>query len=280
MDWFIAALLTGLFFASSRLVSKYVLRKKGNPLPYTALHDLIAGIVLIPFFFFDFALPSEGKTWVFFGLTVFFLFLADYLVFKSIKLIDISLYQIIIQVRHIFVLIGGFILFTEGITLPKVIAIFLIMFGASVALYQKSKLHWSKGAIFAFFQALFASLGFFTAKFALRDFSEASFASLELMGIGLLGFLFMKLDAKKLFSEFKLNHWKLVLAAVLFGFFELFMFISLKLGDISKVIPVTQVSLVFVVFGGIVLLKEYERVYQKLAGTVLIIIGILLMYLI
>jgi drug/metabolite transporter (DMT)-like permease len=277
MGWFVAALLAGFFFASSRLVSRFILRKKGDPLSYTALHDLIAGLILMPFFFFDFGLPSKNISWLFFGITFLFLFLCDFFTFKCLKYMDISLFQIIIQLRHIFVLFGGFFLYFETITIFKVIAILLITSGASFSLYQKAKFHWSKGAFFAVLQALFGSTAFLASKTALQDFSQTTFASFGLIAIGLLSFTSMKLNTKKIFYEFKLNSWKLIIAATLFGFFELFQFIAIKLGEVSRVIPVIQVSLVFVVVGGIILLKEHERIPQKLLGMLLIIAGIIVM---
>ncbi|MFH1439994.1 MAG: DMT family transporter [Candidatus Woesearchaeota archaeon] len=277
MNWFIAALFAGLFFASSRIISRFALRKNGNPLAYTALHDLTAGLILIPFLLFDFTFPSQVIPWIFFGITTFFLFLTDYLTFKSIQLIDISLYQILIQVRHIVVLFGGLLLFSEQITLPKMFAILLIILGAIIALYKKSKFDWSKGIVYAILAGLCASIAFLASKTALNGFSNTTFASFVLIGIGLISFAFMKFDDKKIIYEFKINSWKILIAAVLFGGFELLQFLAIKIGEVSKAIPVIQISLVFAVIGGIVLLKEYDRLIQKIIGMILIIAGIIIM---
>jgi len=47
-------------------------------------------------------------------------------------------------------------------------------------------------------------------------------------------------------------------------------------GDISKVIPVTQSSLIFGVALGIIFLREKERLPQKIVGTLIIVSGIIL----
>jgi len=277
MTWLTCSLIAGFFFALSRVVARFVLRDGGNPLAFTAVHDLIAGVVLLPLIFFSFHLPKNNITWVYFLSVIIFAFLSDWCTFIALRKINISVYQIVNQVRHVFVLFGGFLLFSEAITSYKLIAILLIIIGVVVMLYEKSKFDFSKGIGIAVLSTLFAVVAFFFVKYAVVDFSETAMASFELISIGLLSFGILGFDKEKIVQESRINRWGLVISGALFGLFELFLFFALKFGDISRVIPVTQSALVFGVIMGVVFLGEKERIWQKAVGTIIIVAGIILM---
>jgi len=51
---------------------------------------------------------------------------------------------------------------------------------------------------------------------------------------------------------------------------------SLHFGDVSRIMPIYQSFSVLVIFGGIFLLKERGRIWQKILGGVLAAIGVVL----
>ncbi|MFA5107776.1 MAG: DMT family transporter [Patescibacteria group bacterium] len=279
MNWFTFSLLAGLLFAASRVVARFVLRKQGNALAFTALHDFIAGLCLLPFLFIGFHWPTQPITWLYFSGVVVFAFLCDWLAFLALRLIDVSLYQIVNQVRHIFVLVGGLLLFQESITWIKVVAIVLITLGVGVAVSEKTRFTLNRGVILSIISTLFAIVAFLFAKLAVRDFSETAAASLELMLIGILAFSCLGFRPKPLVSELRLQKWGLVVSGLLFGGFEVILFYALRVGEASRVIPVTQSSVVFALIAGLVFLRERQRLPQKISGAILIGVGIVAMYL-
>lgn len=278
MAWLWYALIAGLFFASSRVVSRLFLRKQGNALAFTAISDFIAGFVLVPLLIFGWEIPNNFWPWIFFAGIVIFAFLSDWLSFTSLKLIDVSAYQILNQLRHVFIIFAGFFIFAESLSINKFLAVFIIIAGVLVMLYERGKFYWSKGALLAILSTLAAVVAFIFAKLATQSFSESFMAASELMLIGVLGFVFLGFNPKKISGEWKTNKWGLVFSGILFGLFELFLFLALDQGDISKVIPVTQSALVFGVLMGIFLLKEKSRLWQKIIGMLIIIGGIILIY--
>ncbi len=278
MNWFTLSLLAGFTFDAARVAARVSLKGKGDPMAYTAIHDFIAGIALLPFIFTELHFPTLSSTWLYFLAYVFFAFLTDWLAFLALKNINVSEYQILNQTRHIFVLIGGFLLFSEAITGSKIALITLIIFGVVIATYEKSKLKLNRGILYALLSTFFAVITFHFVKLTVIDFSETAAASLGLIGIALLSFICLKFRTSKIRKELNLNAKGLILAGVLFAGFELAIFFALKVGEISKVIPVTQSSLIFAVLGGILFLGERSRLWQKIIGTSLICLGIVLMY--
>lgn len=277
MTWFNLAILAGLFFAISRVISRFALRKAGNYLSYTILHNFIAGLIILPFIFIDFHLPSYSITWLYFILTMVFLYLTDVYTFKALQFGDVSIYQIITQIRNIFILFLGLVFFSEQITIYKLFAVLLIITGAVVTLWNKSKIKFNKSVYYTIISSVFVAMGLSFSKLTLHDFSAFSFASFSLIGGSLLGLTNLKFSKEKIIKEFVINKWLLILAGGIFGFFEFTQFLSFKLGEISRAIPVLQISLVFTVLMGIFLLKEKERFWQKIFGTIIIIGGILML---
>jgi len=278
MNWFILSILAGLAFASSRVIARATLKKQGDPLVFTSIHDLIAGLVLLPFIWFQLELPTFGMAWLYFFGFVVFAFLTDWLAFLVLKNMDVSEYQIINQLRHIFILLGGFLLFSEAITKFKLLSVFLIMLGVIIAMYEKAKLKMNRSVIYAILGTFFAVITFNFAKLSVVDFSEIAMASFGLLAVALISFSFSGFQIQKIKNELKLNGKGIILSAILFSGFELALFMALERGEISRVIPVTQSSLIFTILAGVIFLNEKARLPQKTMGTILIGMGIAVMY--
>lgn len=277
MSWFFFSLLAGFAFAASRGVARFVLREKGSVLAFTAVHDVLAGLVLLPFIGWQLHLPTEASTWLFFCFFVVVAFLSDWTAFMTLKYIGISLYQIISQLRHVLIIFGGLVFFSEAITFAKVASIAIIIVGVIIAIYEKSTID-KKGVWYAFVSMFFGAVLFLVAKRTVADFSEMAFASFGLIAAGLLSLCFLRFSIPKVVNEIKVQRWWLVFAAALFSIFEFSLFTALHLGEASRVVPVTQSSLVFAVLGGIILLREHDHMIRKIIGMLVISFGIGILY--
>lgn len=286
MDWFIFALLAALALTTQKILSRRVLKNKVDTTVFTILNDSIGGLTILPaVLIFGFVLPSGSLTWILFIFSVIAYGLGDYYTFRALEEIPVSTWQILTQVRHIAVLIGGFLIFFEPITFSKVFGILMIILGAFVTLYQKyntsKKNDLYKGALFTFISAFLFAGGFLAGKIILSDFSLALYASLNMIGVGAGGFLIMTLRGRKnhMIKEAKNIGRKAVLPGIFIGLYDIFLFLSFKLGEISKAVPVTQSTLIFTVIAGIIFLKETDRLRTKIIGLLIMAAGVLGIYL-
>ncbi len=285
MNWFIFALLAALFFSAQRITSRIILREKGDPVAFTMLHDLLSGLFILPLLLFiDVSFPTNPSTWLFFIIATIFFTFGDVFSYKAVHTLDISTYQIINQLRHVFVLLAGFVFYNESLYLLKILGITLIIIGAVITLYHRSIVfhkQYNKGIVFTILSALFISLALATDKTILKDFSFVLYAALSMLGSGVLGsaYLFLTGRGGSLVHECKLQGKGILLAALLFSGYKIFIVFSVASGEVSRVVPVTQSSLIFVVLGGILFLKEYNRLWQKLIGVLVISLGVASLYL-
>ncbi|HSA84034.1 MAG TPA: DMT family transporter [Patescibacteria group bacterium] len=277
--WFLLSLVAGLTFAANRLIVRSVFTKHTNPMAFGATHELLAGFMLLPLGLYFFSLPQSPHVWFAFILGILFIFLSDFFSFLALKHIETSLYQIINQLRHVIVLIGAYVLFTEPLSLSKISAIALIMGGIVFALKGKATLRFNKGTVYTLLNTLSIALGLLFIKQASIDVSPLFSAPVALLISGLCIYLIVlfKQDFTKSFLP-QTHRKELFLAAGLFGVFEVALFAALAIGEASKVTPVTQSSLIFTIIGGYIFLNERSHMKQKIIGSILIAIGIILLY--
>lgn len=277
--WFVLSLIVGLTFAANRLIIRSVFTKTDNPMAFGATHELIAGLFLLPIGLSFFSLPQSPQTWFALTTGIFLIFITDLFAFLSLRKMEASLFQILSQLRHVIVLFGAYFFFTEQITAIKVFSIFFIMFGIFVALKGKSKFTFNMETIYALISTVAISFGLLFIKMASVDVNPAFSASLGFIIAGLLMYVVLFLKKDLPLSLLPKEHKKeLFLAAGLFSVFELALFTALAIGEASKVTPVTQSSLIFTLIGGYIFLNERSHMKQKIIGSILIALGILLMY--
>lgn len=277
--WFFLSLLAGLLFAANRLVVRFVLTKKVNLLAFGAVHEMLAGLLLLPVGLFYVSLPKHPQTWVALFTGIFFIFLTDLFAFLSLRKIEASLYQIIGQLRHIIVLFGAYFLFTEIISIDKVISILLIIVGVVVAMLGKSKIEINRGTVYAFLSTVFIAIAFLFIKMATADISPAFAGSLGLIISGVLMYILLLIRKERPEKLIPANHRnQFLIAAGLFAIFEFSLFTALSIGEASKVTPVTQSSMIFTLIGGYLFLNEKSHMLKKIIGSILIGIGIITLY--
>ena len=277
--WFILALSAGLLFAINKLIIRSSLSKNVNPLLFGAFHELLAGLLLLPIAIVQFTFPHSNESVIYLILGVIMIFLADLFSFLSLKNTEASLYQIVGQLRHGLVLLGAFLLFTEPITIIKVVSILLIMIGVAIALIEKSRIKITRGIIYAFLSTSSVAFGFLFIKKANVDFapSFSGFVCLTVAGI-LMYIAYLTTRRHKAILLPHTDRKSIIITAAIFAVFEYCLFTALKVGDASRVTPVMQSSMVFTLIGGFLFLNERHRITQKIIGSIFIIVGIGMLY--
>jgi drug/metabolite transporter (DMT)-like permease len=278
MTWFILALISGLAFAVSRISARLLLKTKLNPLLFMFWHDSIAGIVALPFGIITWQWPHYGITWFYFLLVVLFSFLADWLSFIGLQTVEVSTAQILNQARHVVTLLGGWLIFAEVLTLSKVLGTLAIIIGVLIAVYDRSHAHYHRGMLATLGSGIAAACSIITTKQVLVDFSPLGLASIEMLLIALVSLIIARptlVRAKQMIQAHSLG---MVVGGGSFGLYVIFLLFALEYGEVSRVVPVTQVSLIFTLIGGILFLNERQHLIQKCFGTVIICLGIAAIY--
>ncbi len=276
--WFLLALVAGLLFAINKLIFRAVFVKEVNPVSFLAIHDGLAGLLLLPLALLSFTLPQSPKVWAALVLGILFIFIANYFAALSLKNTEASIYQIVGQSRHVVVLFGAAILFSEPILPIKIISVLLIIAGVVVAIKQNTKIKLTKGIVYALISGVAIGLAFLFIKLAAEDVRPVVSASMALIISGFLSYLVtvvMKHKDTKIAVE---HRSQLLIASIIFAVFELTLFTALDIGEASRVTPVTQSSMIFTIVGAYIFLNERKHLTQKVVGASLIVLGIAILY--
>jgi drug/metabolite transporter (DMT)-like permease len=276
--WFVLSITAGLLFAINKIMFRKVFVGDVNPIAFFSIHDLLAGLMLVPIAAYYFSYPATIAGWIYLVLAIILLFSADLFAALSLNRTEASQYQIAVQIRNIVTLIGGFIFFSEAITYLKVLSIVLIFLGVFVAMKINRKVKIDKGILYAFMSGVSIAVAFLFVKEVSQDMKPEMIASLGLMGSGVLGLLTFKLRSQRVhISNLKPHIKPLVIAALIFAMFELVQFQALHLGQASKVTPASQSSMIFTLIGGYIFLNERSMLKRKIIGSLIIVVGISLL---
>lgn len=277
MIWLILALLSAFFDGIGDLINRFIMIKQ-NAIAYAFVWHILAAIFYIPFIG-KINLPNIPFAWFVLVSASILWALAGFTGFLAYKYTEASVKVPLGKSRLLFLLVFSVIFLKESITLLKVVGTFLIFFGVIILTYKNKKVFGKlsdRGVQLTLLTALLIALVSILDKVAIKYFSVGLYGFLVYLIpgslIGLFAFNKTK-EIKKLIKERAL----VVLISAILGF--LFYYLRLKaysLEEVSKVFPITQLSTLVVVFGGIFILREKTDIFKKILSAIIMILGAIL----
>jgi len=178
----------------------------------------------------------------------------------------------------VFVALLGIVLLKEQYSFNAYIGLALIFLSSLIITFNK-KLKLSAGTVYALLMAITGTIATVLDKIILNDFSPLSYVFVNNLLVGLV-FIPNKNTARSTLELVK-NHPLPLFITSLFSTlsFAIVLFVLQK-SNVSQTMPAYK-GLAFItpVIIGIFVLKEKAKLKQKIAGTILGIIGITLLYL-
>lgn len=223
------------------------------------------------------AIPTEYIAYVYLGIVIAVVLVGNIALIKAYKTEDISNINILSQVGLIVSFLMGTIFLHESVNFYKILGIVSVIIGVIVIFYEGKKIHLSP----AYLLALVAGTGFgisgYFNKLALAYMSPLFLVFIyNLVESIILLFIPKTLnDLKPILKKYK---WQILLSrlAVVIGTY--FLLWSIQLGSISVVNTNYETSLLLsTVVIGIIFLNEKRNIIQKIAGSLLCTLGIILL---
>lgn len=282
MNWFIFALLTLFSSILYSLVLKKLITPKGSdPIIYGSFEIFSVAIMTLPFiaktgFEFTgtllqiFMLPLMGLTYA----------LATFFMYTAIKELPLSEMVILTGTSVFWALIGGTVFLQEKFSLLKLFASCLIFFSIILVEYQKKKLKLSKYAIFAILSAMFFQGGALFDKYLVQFFNNFGYQFFNFI-LPAIFILFLKPASFKKMGGYikeKKNLLYPFFSAILLFLSFVFLFKAYKAGgEVSIITPILGTKSIFVVLSSLIILKEKERVWQKIVAAILTFTALLML---
>lgn len=279
MAWLYLALSSTILFTTLDLIQRVVAIDSKYPRAAAVVFNVTAMLLAVILFFLtggqkDFILPKEPIAWIFMFSAVVFYGLFERGRFFAAKMLDASVFTIISNITLPITFIGTIFLYSESVSINKIVGIALILLALIVVSIQKNiKNEISlKGILLATGMFIFLGLAWVLDKKGALYFGASGYNII----VWTLPVVFVYLPyvkRSKIVYEFKLGSWKIFIMALInvVGYF--LQLKALQIGQASKVIPIVQLASLFTVIAGIYILKEKDYAKQKIFAGVVAILG-------
>lgn len=279
MSWFIYALLSAILGVGYSVVSRNLSVKSENPRALSIVFNACSSLIALALFSFEkwWFNPVPLYVWglLFLAIILYTIFEATH--FYGRKHVDASTSSIIFRLNTVISVFMAFIFLKEDITLNKILATILIVFGTYLVTVKNLSLKFNKGLIYILAATLALGLVRPVDKVAVNFFAPPLYTFFIYIGPVLLMPFFPRIiTLQELKQEITLGKWLIPLLGLINIFEYYFMIKAYALADASLVIPIVSLSTVFTVVVGIIFLGERDNIVKKVLAGILAFIGLLL----
>ncbi len=274
---FLLLLFAGLLSGVIQVLNKKLAGSKHRSSTHAAVIALANGVVGLPFLLYQFRFPESPITWLLIVFSVLAYAISLLFYFIAYKHADVSLVSVVRRLSIVFIAILGVVFLREQLSFVNWLGVVLILLSGVVVAIDKKKIKLSTGVLFALFSAIFASVCSVLDKQILHDISPFTYVVINNLFVGLV-----LLPRKGVVTDVKdllKHHWRLIiLTAVLMDIGFALVLSVLQATDVSQTMPIYMgLSFMMPVVFGIVLLKEKQKLRQKIVAIVLGLLGIFLL---
>ena len=276
MDWFLLALLAGTASNIFNVVNRSTLKEKGDSTLFSWLFEVLRLCIFICAFLINPIFPQELSTYgwlIALGLNET---ASVYFFMKSHRHTKLSLSTFLIKLQLIWTPLLAYILIQERLNNADYLGIGIILLGIFVGVYSP-KMKADKGIIVTFISSFLISLNAVYTKAAAGD-ASTPFILIMMSLPSVFFFPFLMKQFRVRIQDMSIHFVKSNAVGVLFNVVAMSLAVgAIRLGSTSKVTAVYQGMMIISILYGIVVLKEKDRIIQKLVGTAITVFGLTLL---
>ncbi len=274
---YLVALLAGTFWGITESLNKSITEEKYSSFSYFLI-QMFPNLLLytVPFIIFG-TIPKKPIVYFYLIIPIIFIFLGNLFLIKAYKTEDISNINILSRSGLIITFLSGTLLLHEKVTYWNILGIIAIILGILVIFYEGKKIKPTTGFLLALGSGIMMGAMAYLRKIVLNYINPITvvFSSQLFMTIILLLIPKSYQDLRPIWHKYKK---KIILSrfTAVSGFYLIIW--SFSKGNIS--IANTNYETAFLLstaFIGIWVLGEKKKIGKKLIGSLLCILGIILL---
>lgn len=249
----------------------------------SVVFNIYGAIVTLAIFIFTgsfkhIILPTSPFAWIFMLSAAIFYALYERGRFTAAKLLDASTLTIVSNISLVVAFIGAVFLYSEALTISKILGAVFIIFALTIVSIQKNihKKVSLKGVFVALFIFTLLGLGWMLDKKGATFFTAGTY-NILLWTVPLIFIYLPYVKTKEIIYEAKHSSKGLFIMAALNVTGYYLQLQALQIADATRVIPVVQLSTLTTVIMGVLILKEKEFLWRKLFAAVIAIAGVYLL---
>ncbi|MSU54943.1 MAG: hypothetical protein EXS46_00180 [Candidatus Taylorbacteria bacterium] len=268
-----------IFGASSKILSRYS-AETTNVLGLAIFIQFTAALIFLPSAIIHFSFPSNTTPLLALTLASIVWAIIAVTSLNSHKHTPVSLREPISQLRAIVVFLLGILLLGESWSGKAFFGTVLIALGITIAIFHPERKFGNfknRGVQLTILSSTIAAIAPIMDKFSLGFFDPNVYGFLVYFIPGLI-LLSIPQPRRENFKEvFKNKFWPAVGISVSSAISYFCILKTYLLLPVTIAYPILQTSSLVVVISGIVLLKEKNNLFFKIAGTIVTILGVILL---
>ncbi len=278
--WLLFALLSGIFYSTSGLLTRHVLKQQKDAWAFSFFFSFFGALVSLPFMLTRFQIAATLKPWLILLIVGLLIVAQNFLYFRSSNFIEASVNGTIIKFRLVWVFFIGVILLNESFSWAKAAGTLLTV-AAGMLLTAKRLRHRQSliGIGLAFASTFFYATVIYFYKSLFTTFNSQSLTFFIFFFPVIINILVMPNAFSRILSLIKSDTLPVALACSLGGFANLSMNHALSIGEASRVLVIIESFLVVTLVGEHFWLKDRENFPQKLFAVLCAIAGAILIQL-
>jgi drug/metabolite transporter (DMT)-like permease len=278
--WFVFSALAGLLYTGEGLLQRHFLRKQKDAWAFSFFYSLVGAIVSFPFMLASPVVPTSIMPWLG-ALLVGLLIVGNNLfLFKAANSIEASLIGALFKVKFVWIFGLSIVLLGSAFEWTKLAGVAFTIAAGLVIVHRFKRPGSSAGIYLVLMATVLNALLIIMSKYLLDYFNPGSLTFfVSFLPALVLNFVLMPRASSRIKSMFT-SDWKVVFGICAVGAVaNLVLNLALSLHDATSVMIISEVSLVLVLAGEHILLKEKEQLWVKLGSIVLAIAGAILIQL-
>jgi drug/metabolite transporter (DMT)-like permease len=276
-SWLFLAMLAGISSQVFNFLNRYLLKDGDDPISFGWLAEFLRFSVYLFFLPFDFQFNNGLPTYYLLLALGFVNVLSVYVFFKMHSFAELSISSIVSRTRLIWVPIIAFLFLGEILHTEQYIGIAVLFFGLSITVSPR-KIFADKGVMYSFLTSLVVAV----ISVLMKALSPVASTSMIMVCMALPTVMFLPLlmrnSLKRIKQEFTKN-LKLKLTAAGANLLAMYLTImALKQGGpVSIVSGIYQAMMIVSVIAGIIFLHERNNIGKKILGSIITVIGIVVL---
>lgn len=276
-NWLIFAILAGIFSQLFNFLNRYVLKDGDDPMSLGWLAEFARFAVYLLFLPYNFHYDNLFNTFMLLiGLGVINV-ISVFVFFKMHSFADLSISSIVSRTRLMWVPLIAFFFLGEVLSVNQYIGIAILFTGLSVTV-SPHKIFADKGVMYSFLTSIVVAF----ISVLMKALSPVASTSLIMVFMALPTVILLPLVMNNSINRIKNGLKKnLLLKLLAAGANLLAMFLTLLAlkqgGPVSIVSGIYQAMMIISVLAGIIFLNERKDIRKKIIGSVITVVGIILL---
>lgn len=279
MSWQTLITISVIAFSCSVLLQRVLLHGyKTDPIAYGVIFQILNAVIVgVYALFVGFKMPDIATLWPYILLASILFATGQMAYVKALKIVEASIFSILIASSAVWTMAIGFFLFHEQITISQLLGALLIFTSIGLLVEHKSTIKLDKGIKFGLLAGLLFGLATVAWVYVGKFSDAASWSALSFVGSSLVIVILNPRSVAKMktFTGGKILS-RIVLSGILYSTAAVTALLAFQQGNTSIIAPLQQTSLIVTIILAYLFLGERQRIWHKALAATVCFAGVIL----